>query len=177
MTLQRQVKDRQHSEWQVFRICYRARVIQSHWLPGRFKLYYTLDFPPSNWNQKKGFITAEMWAWQLEWGLPWISWSRTWGRCRHETGLGHPEVPDFSGEKIWFGEAMNGKNCGLVFYRSFFYQDGTEDMPLFVHSLTWGLLCSILWCYRVMFLSRCKGCTQFPDPIWSSEFNDTDVST
>ncbi|CAL1142078.1 unnamed protein product [Cladocopium goreaui] len=27
---------------------------------GRFKLHYTLDFPPSNWNQKKGFITAEM---------------------------------------------------------------------------------------------------------------------
>ena len=29
-------------------------------LPGRFKLYYTLDFPPANWQQKTGFITADM---------------------------------------------------------------------------------------------------------------------
>lgn len=27
---------------------------------GRFKLYYTLDFPPANWQQKTGFITADM---------------------------------------------------------------------------------------------------------------------
>lgn len=31
-------------------------------VPGRFKVYYTLDFPPANWNQKKGFITADMWS-------------------------------------------------------------------------------------------------------------------
>merc|ERR1740138_1014438 len=27
---------------------------------GRFKVHYTLDFPPEGWTQKKGFITAEM---------------------------------------------------------------------------------------------------------------------
>jgi len=27
---------------------------------GRFKVHYTLDFPPSNWKHKVGFITAEM---------------------------------------------------------------------------------------------------------------------
>uniref|UniRef100_A0A6V0DMW4 NADH-cytochrome b5 reductase n=1 Tax=Zooxanthella nutricula TaxID=1333877 RepID=A0A6V0DMW4_9DINO len=27
---------------------------------GRFKLTYTLDFPPANWKHKKGFITTEM---------------------------------------------------------------------------------------------------------------------
>mmetsp|Transcript_14866 Transcript_14866/g.25718 ORF Transcript_14866/g.25718 Transcript_14866/m.25718 type:complete len:318 (-) Transcript_14866:201-1154(-) len=27
---------------------------------GRFKLYYTLDFPPANWQHKKGFITTDM---------------------------------------------------------------------------------------------------------------------
>ena len=29
-------------------------------LSGRFKLYYTLDFPPENWAHKTGFITADM---------------------------------------------------------------------------------------------------------------------
>jgi len=27
---------------------------------GRFKVHYTLDFPPEGWTQKKGFITADM---------------------------------------------------------------------------------------------------------------------
>jgi cytochrome-b5 reductase len=27
---------------------------------GRFKLHYTLDFPPANWTHKQGFITADM---------------------------------------------------------------------------------------------------------------------
>ena len=27
---------------------------------GRFKLYYTLDFPPANWQGKTGFITEQM---------------------------------------------------------------------------------------------------------------------
>merc|ERR1712232_1251411 len=27
---------------------------------GRFKITYTLDFPPANWKQKTGFITAAM---------------------------------------------------------------------------------------------------------------------
>eukprot|EP00913_Durusdinium_trenchii_P012962 g12171.t1 len=27
---------------------------------GRFKLYYTLDFPPADWQHKTGFITADM---------------------------------------------------------------------------------------------------------------------
>ena len=29
-------------------------------LSGRFKLYYTLDFPPENWAHKTGFISADM---------------------------------------------------------------------------------------------------------------------
>ena len=55
----------------------------------------------------------------------------------------------------------------------------TEDMPQ-VHSLTWGLLCSILWLDRVMFLSRCCwGVPNFQTPfdhpnpnLWLSQWLD-----
>ena len=56
-------------------------------MPGRFKLHYTLDFPPANWNQKKGFITAEMWPWHLIEGGKAADMADTSASCRLLGGL------------------------------------------------------------------------------------------